>query len=125
MGLLRALGRLVFGTVSALRRGLVWVVRGIAGAGHRTVLIIVKASRILWQRWDEDLTFRRTLLASGAAIIATLLPHPAIAAALAAVVADRPRMGRRPLFDEDEDQDWPRRESHSWRDSSAGSLWTG
>ena len=120
----------------SLRRAWAWVSRLVHRVAHlgtqaarlagtRTIAITRNARERLAERWQSDGSYRRTLIAALSAIAATLLPHPAIAAALAAVVADRPRMGRRPLFDEDEDQDWPRRESHSWRDSSAGSLWTG
>lgn len=124
MSLLGALGRLLGRITCGIRTGVAWVVRGVAGATHRVIVIIARARRLLANRWAEDYAFRRTVLAAQAAVIATLLPHPAVAAALAAVVADRPRMGHRPQFDDDED-DWPRRESRPWRDTSTGPLWNG
>lgn len=39
-------------------------------------------------RWQHDLSYRRTLMTAGAAVVSTVLPHPAVSAAIAAVFAD-------------------------------------
>ena len=63
-----------------------WVARLASRAAARY------ASRLsrLSQRWHADSVYRRTLVAAISAISATVLPHPAAAAAVGALLADRP-----------------------------------
>jgi hypothetical protein len=81
-------------------------------------LVHGRASRA-WSRHTTrvaaDRTYRRTLSTAVAALVSTLLPHPAIAAAVAVWVADPPRPRLRPvppqsrygIEDEDDDGDDP------------------
>ena len=76
-------------------------------AGTRTITFTRNARDRLAERWQSDGSYRRTLIAALSAIAATLLPHPAAAAALGALVAERPvrPSHRRDLFFEDDDED--------------------
>lgn len=76
MAVLRALRRLVAATFIGLRRGLSWAFHRIVTTGHRLVSVIVKARRRLSQRWGEDLSFRRTILASWAPSSRPCCPTP-------------------------------------------------
>jgi hypothetical protein len=81
-------------------------------SGSRTLRFTHDARQRLIQRWQDDSTYRRTLIAALSALAATLLPHPAAAAALGALVAERPTRTthrRDPFLDDDEDAYPPRR----------------
>jgi hypothetical protein len=73
-------------------------------AGTRTTTFTRNAKDRLAERWQCDGSYRRTLIAALSAIAATLLPHPAAAAALGALVAERPvrPSHRREPFSEDD-----------------------
>jgi hypothetical protein len=81
-------------------------------ARTRTITFTRNARQRLAERWQSDRSYRRTLIAALSAIAATLLPHPAAAAALGALVAERPvrpSHGRDPFLEDDEDDYPPRR----------------
>ena len=86
---------------------------GVHTLGTRTIVFLSAAAQRLRHRWQTDTTYRRTLIAALSAITATLLPHPAAAAALGALVAERPSRPseRRNSFldDYDEDDEYPPR----------------
>jgi len=87
-------------------------------AGTRTISFVRNAVQRLAVRWHSDSAYRRTLLAALTAVTATLLPHPVAAAAVGALVAERPgrpAYRRDPFLDEDdEDEDYaPRRATRS------------
>jgi hypothetical protein len=95
--------------LAALRRAFAWVARVARRLTTRTTLTVRAARARLADRWHADSTYRRTIVAALSALSATLLPHPAAAAALGALVADHPsrthhRSGRE-LFLEDYDED--------------------
>jgi hypothetical protein len=72
-------------------------------ASARTVAAAGAAKERLGRRWHSDTTYRRTLIAALTAITATLLPHPAAAAALGALLVERPTRpspGRDPFLDD-------------------------
>ena len=108
----------------AARRTWAWIIRlthraaqvtahGLSSAGTRTITLARASRERLIGRWHTDSTYRRTLLAAISAIAATLLPHPATAAALGALVAERPvrpSHRRDPIFEDDDEDDYtPRR----------------
>lgn len=72
-------------------------------------------------RWADDTAYRRTLAAALVAIGSTLLPHAAVAAALAALVAEATDTTgfrtSRPTWDDEDDETYPR-----WSNSHAGST---
>jgi hypothetical protein len=81
-------------------------------AGTRTITFTRNARDRLAERWQSDSSYRRTLIAALSAIAATLLPHPAAAAALGALVAERPvrpSHRRDPFFEDDDEDDYPPR----------------
>jgi hypothetical protein len=100
---IRGLARRVTGSVAQIARI----------AGTRTVTFVRTAVERLTERWHTDSSYQRTLLAALAAITAVVVPHRAAAAALAALIADRPTRPayRRDLFldDDGEDEDYPPR----------------
>ena len=65
---------------------------GIATAAARVVHAVQQlgqwVSYRLVERWHTDGTYRRTLIAAASALTATVLPHPAAAAAVGALLAD-------------------------------------
>lgn len=79
----------------------------------RTVTFVRTSAVQLVDRWHTDTAYRRTLLAALAAITAVVVPHPVAAAALGALVAERPARPayRRDLFldEDDEDEGYPPR----------------
>lgn len=80
----------------------------------RTHTFAINAHGRLVSRWQTDGAYRRTVIAAISAITATLLPHPAAAAAIGALIAERPvRVATRrdPFLDDyDEDEEYsPRR----------------
>lgn len=75
-------------------------------------LVSATVSR-LSERWHTDSIYRRTLIAAASALSATVLPHPAAAAAVGALLAGQvstpPRSSRSFYGDEDDDFDeYPR-----------------
>lgn len=116
---------LVSALLRSLRRALAWVRRVMHRVAHpcaeaariagtRTIAFTRNGRERLAERWQSDGSFRRTLIAALSAVAATVLPHPAAAAALGALVAERPvrpTRHREPfLDDEEEDDDYvPRR----------------
>ena len=83
-----------------------------ASTGTRTIAFTRTARERLTSRWHTDGTYRRTLIAALSAITATLLPHPAAAAALGALLAERPVRStprRDPFLDDFDEDDYPPR----------------
>lgn len=107
------------GLRSLLRRLWSRLSRALGSVGRRVFLFLRHGVERVSDRWDEDGGFRRTLSAAITAITATAIPHPAVSAALGALLADRPR--RPTSFDrfDDEDDDYPR---SGWP-SSPRRLW--
>ena len=109
--------------LQALRRAWAWASRlvqrvahlGVQAArlaGARTITFTRDARERLAERWRSDGAYRRTLIAALSAIAATLLPHPAAAAALGALAAERPARPshrRDPFFEDDDEDDYPPR----------------
>ena len=91
-----------------------------SGGVHRISTAVTVAVKRHLAAWRHETTYRRTLAAALAAVFATLLPHPAIAAAMGAMIAERP--SRRPVWDDDEDDEprWGHRQP-AW--SSRPRLW--
>ena len=107
----------------SLRRAWAWVSRVV----HRVAHLGTQAARLagtrsitfarntrdrLAQRWQSDGSYRRTLIAALSAVAATLLPHPAAAAVLGALVAERPvrpSHRRDPFLEDDDEDDYPPR----------------
>jgi hypothetical protein len=97
--------------------------------GTRTVTFVRTAIERLADRWHADSTYRRTLLAAIAAVTAVVVSHPVAAAALGALVAERPTRAayrRDPFIDEDDDEDYvsrrPSRPADPWA-SAPRPLW--
>jgi len=81
-------------------------------AGTRTITFTRNARDRLAERWQSDGSYRRTLIAALSAVAATLLPHPAAAAVLGALVAERPvrpSHRRDPFLEDDDEDDYPPR----------------
>lgn len=106
------------GPLTALRE----VVRGgwgyLRGTLQSITMLVQEHADRAWSRHTTriatDRVYRRTLTTAVAAFAGTLLPHPAVAAAIAVWVADSPRSPLRPapryrpsddLYDDADDQD--------------------
>lgn len=132
-GLVQALRGLLGRITGALRRLRLAVV-GVAAAGVHRIRDVAHAmgTRHL-DRWADDGTYRRTLAAALVAIGTTLLPHAAVAAALAALVAEVTTTGfrtSRPAWDDEDDGPYsPRWSSNGHAGSTSrpgygrGRLW--
>ena len=119
--LLQALRGLLRRITGVLRRvGHVVVAVTAAGVARIRDAARSAGSRHL-DRWADDGTYRRTLAAALVAIGTTLLPHAAVAAALAALVAEVTTTGyrtSRPSWDDEDDDPY----SPRWSNSHAGST---
>ena len=82
-----------------------WVSRLAHRITTRVHHIAVATTSRLVQRWHSDSVYRRTLIAAASALSATVLPHPAAAAAVGALLADHAPIGHRRRV-EHEYSDW-------------------
>jgi hypothetical protein len=97
-----------------------------ATATARTVEFARSSRSRLTARWHTDSSYRRTLIAAVAAITATLLPHPAVAAAIGALIAERPTRSTArhdPFLDEFDEDDYPPRRAPADPWASPRRLW--
>lgn len=84
--------------LAGLARGLRWMRRVIARIHGSLIRSASTISVRLREQWQSDSGYRRTLIAALSAITATALPHPAIAAALGATLAQRSTRSLHPAF---------------------------
>ena len=126
--LLQAL-RGLLGRITGVLRRLRHVVVAVTAAGvHRIQGAARTMSTRHLDRWADDGTYRRTLAAALVAIGTTLLPHAAVAAALAALVAEVTATTgyrtSRPAWDDEDDGPYPRWSSSATASRSPrGRLW--
>lgn len=89
----------------------------ITGVGRRVYLFLHRSAERVADRWDDDGSFRRTVSAAITAVATTAIPHPAISAAIRALLTDR---GRRPTsvnrFEDDDNAGpgWPPNPRRLW-----------
>ena len=107
----------VTGILGLLRRAWRWLRHCVTRAGASAVHIVRGAGGRLVERWHSDTVYRRTLIAALSALTATLMPHPAAAAAIGALISDRatrPTHRREPFLDdlEDDEDDYPAPRPH-------------
>ena len=90
------------------RRAAAWtqrLVHRVTGGVHHLATATVAR---LTARWHADSVYRRTLIAAASALSATVLPHPAAAAAVGALLADHasaPSFSRGGYVDEYDEYD--------------------
>ena len=92
----------------------------ITRTGRRVYLFLRGSLERISDRWDGDHGFRRTLTSAITAITTTAIPNVALAAGIAAFLAEQPARIRRPAFDRfdyDEEDDEP------WRPATPSRLW--
>lgn len=94
----------------ALRTFWTRLTTALARAGRRVYLFLLAGTERVRHRWGHDSSFRRTLSTAITAITATAIPHPALSAALGALLNERttrPAFTRFDPDDPDEDDDYP------------------
>jgi len=110
----------MMGLLTASRAFWTRLTHGLRAAGRRVFVFLQTGLHRVTHRWREDSLFRRTLTAAVTAITSTAIPHPAVSAAVGALLTERPHRSRTGYdsFDEDEDdyprRDWPTSPNRLW-----------